>query len=112
MLSGSLDVVILGHDRNVWSGSGQPIPDWMFAIGWAIGLVATGVWAASKNRRWVVNLCAVFGAIHFYTQYFERLGASPTSMLVGGLVALGIAITLVHYKKSFSPVGAEGAALR
>jgi hypothetical protein len=40
------------------------------------------------NRRWLVNLIAVFAGIHFYTQWFERLGATPLSVLLGGLVML------------------------
>jgi hypothetical protein len=40
---------------------------------------------------------AVFGAIHGYTQYFERLGASPGTILVAGLAALGIALIIVRY---------------
>ena len=75
------------------------IPDWVFVIGWTIGLIATGVRAARSNRRWVVNLLAVFGTIHFYTQYFERLGASPGSILAAGLVAIGIAMSIARYNR-------------
>lgn len=67
------------------------IPDWQFAVVWAIGLIAVAVWAARANRPWVLNLAAVFGAIHFYTQWFEHLGANPFSVLVAGLIALAIA---------------------
>jgi iron complex transport system permease protein len=87
--------------------SKEPIPDWAFAIGWAVALIATGIWAAQRNKRWVVNLLAVFGAIHFYTQYFERLGASPTTILVAGLVALGIAFLIVHYNRTFKSAEAH-----
>jgi iron complex transport system permease protein len=80
----------------------QALPDSLFAIVWAIALVATGMWAARENRRWVVNLVAVFGAIHFYTQYFERLGASPGTIFLGGLGAIGIALALVRYNRSES----------
>ena len=31
----------------------------------------------ARNRRWLVNIASAFGAIHFYTQWFERLGATP-----------------------------------
>jgi len=41
-----------------------------------------------------VNTVAVFGAIHFYAQWFERLGASPGSVLTAGLLALILAIGL------------------
>lgn len=101
---GSLWGDSLWHQRDNWNfRSGAVIPDWVFVIGWAVGLIATGVWAARANRRWVVNLLAVFGAIHFYTQYFERLGASPGSILVAGLVAIAIAFGIVWYNKSAKP---------
>ena len=41
-----------------------------------------------------MNVVAVFGAIHFYSQWFERLGASPGSVLTAGGVALGFALGL------------------
>jgi iron complex transport system permease protein len=47
----------------------------------------------------VVNLVAVFAAIHFYTQYFERLGASPGTIVTAGLAAIGIALALVRYNR-------------
>ena len=64
-----------------------------------MALLATGVWAARNNRRWVVNTVAVFAAIHFYTQYFELLGPHPASILCAGLFALGIAFGLFRYNK-------------
>jgi hypothetical protein len=67
------------------------IPDWQFAIAWAVALIAVAVWAARANRPWVLNVAAVFGAIHFYTQWFEHLGANPFSVLIAGLIALAIA---------------------
>jgi hypothetical protein len=75
------------------------IPDWLFSIGWAAALIAVGVWGVKANRRWVVNVAAVFGAIHFYTQWFERLGATPASVLLGGLAMLGIAMALWMFSR-------------
>jgi iron complex transport system permease protein len=98
---GSLWGDSLWHQGDEWHlGAGDVIPAWVFVVGWAAGLVATGVWAVRNDKRWVVNLLAVFGAIHFYTQYFERLGASPGSILIAGLVALGIALAIVRYNQS------------
>lgn len=57
-------------------------------------MVIAWAWAWSQNRRWVVNVVAVFGAIHFYTQWFERLGASAGSVLMAGMLALAFAIGL------------------
>ena len=91
-----------GSEANFYMREAQTVPDWAFALGWAAALLATGVWAARENRRWVVNLVSVFGAIHFYTQYFERLGASPGSIVVAGLGAIGIALALVRYNRGGS----------
>ena len=65
-----------------------------FAVLWAACLVGAGIWAGRSNRRWLLNLVAVFGGIHFYTQWFERLGATPVSLLGAGLVLLVSAILL------------------
>jgi iron complex transport system permease protein len=70
------------------------ISDSTFAILWALALTVTAVWSWSRNRRWVLNTVATFGGIHFYTQWFEHLGASPGTVLVAGLLALGFAIGL------------------
>ncbi|WP_262965791.1 hypothetical protein [Methylobacter psychrophilus] len=70
------------------------IADWIFASFWAIALISAGIWAWQCNRRWLVNVVAVFGGIHFYTQWFERLGASPETLLIAGLIALGFALGL------------------
>jgi iron complex transport system permease protein len=64
------------------------VPEIAFVIGWAVALLAVGAWAVAAGRRWVVNLVAVFAAIHFYTQWFERLGATPLSVVGGGLLLL------------------------
>ena len=70
------------------------LPDWLFSIGWAIALIAVSIWAWKANRRWVINIAAVFGGIHFYTQWFEHLGADPITVLISGLLALGFALGL------------------
>ena len=75
------------------------VPDWLFGIGWAVALIAVGAWGVSVNRRWVVNIAAVFGAIHFYTQWFEKLGATPASVMLGGLLMLGIAFALWSFNR-------------
>ena len=60
----------------------------------ALALLGAAVWAARTDRRWALNLACVFGGIHFYTQWFERLGATPVSLLGGGLLMLAFAIGL------------------
>jgi iron complex transport system permease protein len=98
---GSLWGDMLGRGYRDWSHMGAAtVPDWVFGLAWAAALFMTGTWAARENRRWVVNLAAVFGAIHFYTQYFERLGGSPGTILLAGLGAIGIALALFRYNRS------------
>ena len=75
------------------------IPRLYFVIGWALALIAFAIWAMRNDRRWVVNVCSVFGAIHFYTQFFERLGPNPLAILLAGVTALGIAIAIWQYNK-------------
>ncbi len=75
------------------------IPDWLFAVLWAGALIASAVWAAKRNRRWMLNIVATFGAIHFYTQWFEHLGATPATVLLAGFLALGFAIGIWNFNR-------------
>ena len=78
------------------------------SLGWAVGLIAVGCWAAKTNRRFVVNTAATFGAIHFYTQWFERLGAEPLTILLAGVLVVAVAVGLWRYNAQ--PRGASLAA--
>ena len=73
---------------------GVLIPDLVFSFLWATALITTAIWAWKRSRRWVLNTVATFGGIHFYTQWFEYLGASPGTVLIAGLLALGCAVGL------------------
>ena len=77
----------------------------VFSIGWALALIGVAIWGVKENRRWVVNVAAVFGAIHFYTQWFAKLGANPLSVLLAGILMLGIALGL----RAFNRQTASGA---
>ena len=63
------------------------------------------MWAARENRRWVVNLAAIFLAIHFYTPWFERLGAKPLTVLLAGLLALCFAVGLWRFNRTLLDSG-------
>ena len=66
----------------------------IFAVLWALALLATAIWSWRQNRRWVLNTVATFGGIHFYTQWFENMGATPGTVLIAGLLALAFAAGL------------------
>jgi len=87
----------LWSNREAWRAAHLHVPEIAFIAGWAIVLIAVGAWAARANRRWVVTTAAVFGAIEFYTQWFERLGAEPWAIIVSGLTVVAFAIALWRY---------------
>ena len=97
----------------LWQADSTPpvhLPDLVFVIAWAIGLIGVGFWAARANRRFVVNLAAVFFAIDFYTQWFERLGAKPLSITLGGLLVIASAMVLWRYNAAPRPPAGPRAA--
>jgi iron complex transport system permease protein len=88
----------------LWRGSAggaarHGIPTYAFAIGWAVALLIALVWGARNGRRLLVNVAATFGGIHFYTQWFERLGATPLTVIAGGVVAILLGIGFWRYNK-------------
>ncbi len=90
-----LSRMLIHHDPSIlhdYTARSIIVPPMVFIVGWAVALFAVAAWAVTANRRWVVNVAAVFGAIHFYTQWFERLGATPVSVLVGGVLVLAFAV--------------------
>jgi len=82
-----------------WRESAFFISDVVFAGLWALALIAVGAWGVKRNHLFVVNIAAIFGSIHFYTQWFERLGATPVTVIISGLIAVGIALGLWRYNR-------------
>ena len=74
---------------------------YLFSIAWALAIFGIGFWAWKENRVWLINVLGVFGSIHFYTQWFEVLGAQPLSLFLGGVIAIGIAILFKRLNKSY-----------
>jgi len=97
------DPLMLLHSMNAKDASldmtKTVIPASVFSILWAVVLLGAGIWAVQVNRRWLVNLVALFAGIHFYTQWFERLGATPLSVLLGGVVMLASAFALWTFNR-------------
>lgn len=95
---------------SLWGDERAQLSDLVFVVGWAVVLIATGAWAVWANRRWVVNTAAVFGGLHFYTQWFEHLGASPISIVAGGLLMLGFGFALWMLNQRWRGRGGEPQA--
>jgi hypothetical protein len=57
-------------------------------------------WGARNGRRFLVNTVATFAGIHFYTQWFERLGATPLTVIAGGAVAILLGLGFWRYNQS------------
>ncbi len=89
------------------SSAGQQIPPMVFVIGWAIALFAAGAWGAKNGRRFLVNTVAVFGGIHFFTQWFELIGFHPVAVIVAGvgIVAFGLGLWKFN-QRVLAPSGA------
>jgi hypothetical protein len=80
-----------------WKANAFFISRDVFSIVWALALVGVGAWGAVHSRRGAVNMAATFGGIHFYTQWFERLRATPEMVIAAGIVAVAIAFVLWQY---------------
>jgi iron complex transport system permease protein len=73
-----------------WMEHAVRIPDTVFVLGWAAALI--GIIVTARRGGFLSMISIVFLAIHFYTQYFEILGANPTSLVIGGIVLVGLAV--------------------
>lgn len=71
----------------------------VFAVVWAVLLLGVGAWGVIVGRRWVANTAAVFGIIHFYSQWFTRLDASAESVLLAGVIALAFGFALYWFNR-------------
>jgi hypothetical protein len=71
----------------------------VFSVTWALALAGVGAWGALHSRRGAVNMAATFGGIHFYTQWFERLRATPEMVIAAGVIAVAIAFALWRYNQ-------------
>lgn len=101
---------LLHNDASILTSAGPDIiAPVVFAAGWAIALLGVGLWGMHANRRWVVNVAAAFGAIHFYTQWFDRLGPQPLSFMIGGLLMLVFALMLWTFNRRYAGKTAKAA---
>jgi len=82
-----------------WKATALFISRDVFAVVWALALAGVGAWGAMHGRRGAVNMAATFGGIHFYTQWFERLRATPEMVIAAGVIAVAIAFALWRFNQ-------------
>lgn len=70
------------------------IGEGVFSVLWALALAALVFWAAQTNRRALFNAAMTFAGIHLYTQMFESFYASPLAYVIGGFMAIPLAMLL------------------
>lgn len=74
-------------------------------MAWAVPLIGTGLWAGRTNRRWMLKLSTMLSGIQFCTQWFSYVGATPASLLLGGVMVLVFAVLLwrLHHNRNTTP---------
>ena len=77
---------------SLFGGGDLEVSSELISMAWALSLIGFAVWGWRANRRWVVIVSSIFGAIHFYTQWFTILEMEPASVVIGGVIAIGIGI--------------------
>ena len=77
--------------REVFVANALVIDDSVYALLWAVALVAMILWAAHRHNRGLLNAGLTFGAIHAYTQFFESFADQPLAYAIGGLAAIPVA---------------------
>ena len=79
---------------SLFGGGDLEVSSELISMAWALALIGFAVWGWRANRRWVVIVSSIFGAIHFYTQWFTILEMEPASVVIGGVIAIGIGISI------------------
>jgi hypothetical protein len=96
LLTGSRTSVLVANFGfwvgSLFGGGDLEVSSELISMAWALSLIGFAVWGWRANRRWVVIVSSIFGAIHFYTQWFTILEMEPASVVIGGVIAIGIGI--------------------
>lgn len=95
-------VALVFFNFSLWVGSlsGDDVaPESVFSVVWLIVLAAGVFWGLRSGNRFLVNASATFGAIHFYTQWFETLGAEPFALIGAGLATVVASVCLIQYNR-------------
>jgi len=74
----------------------------MYAILWAVALIAMIAFAAHRNIRGLFNTAIAFAGIHAYTQVFENFGDEPLAWVIGGLAAIPLAWSMWRLNSWFT----------
>lgn len=77
--------------REAFKATAVVISEQIYAVLWALALIAVAAFAAHRNLRGLFNTAVTFGAIHAYTQMFESFATEPLAYVIAGLSAIPLA---------------------
>ena len=89
---------------SLYGGGELEVPSELISMIWALALIGFAVWGWRANRRWVVTVSSIFGAIHFYTQLFTILEMEAASVVIGGVIAIGIGIGIKRLDSTMAKI--------
>ncbi|WOR16161.1 hypothetical protein RYZ27_05725 [Hyphomonas sp. FCG-A18] len=83
--------------RMDWRDQALEIPEAVFSIGWAAFLIA--LFVKAPRGSFLSVSAFVFFAIHLYTQFFEVFADRAEALILGGFLAIGVAIAAARIMK-------------
>lgn len=78
-----------------WQAKAMSLPELPFSLGWAA--LCVGLFFLARRGGFLSVSALVFLGIHAYTQYFEVFGAHPETLLVAGIILVGLAVGLTAW---------------
>lgn len=88
---------------DIWQFFAQDfvIPDDLFSLLWTL-LLALGIFLAlSRKNQGLFNFFVAFASLHFYVEFFRRLGFSAETMILAGFLGLAFAFALARLNRQF-----------
>ena len=83
--------------RMDWREHAFEIPEMVFSLGWAAFLIA--LFVRAPRGSFLSVSAFVFFAIHLYTQFFEVFADSAEALILGGFLAIGVAIIAARFMR-------------
>lgn len=84
--------------RYEWRETATHIPELVFSLGWAACLIA--LFVKAPRGGFLSTSALVFFAIHAYTQFFETFADDAVFLIVGGFMAIGVAVLATRLSRT------------